>query len=135
VTVTLNSSLAWAANITARPFVNTLEIAGTHGVALCRSTPDLKRMSLELYSETLEERAEIASSGHTSGIVLVLNDFHRLVREGPAAAPLLATAEDGYWAQYAAEQAIASAVRNRIAPADPGREAPQSVALGKPDSA
>jgi predicted dehydrogenase len=119
VAVTLNASLAWATNISARPFVNTLEIAGTRGVALCRSTPDFKRMSIELYSETLEEKAAIESSGHTNDIVLVLNDFDRVVRDGPGAAPVLATGEDGYWAQYATERANACAARTKILPAGP----------------
>jgi predicted dehydrogenase len=115
VAVTLNASLAWAANIVARPFVNTLEIGGTRGVILCRSTMDFQKMTLELYSETLEEKTTIDSTGHTHDIVLVLNDFDRVVCEGPSAAPILATGEDGYWAQYATDAANACAARTKIA--------------------
>jgi len=119
VAVTLNASLAWAANIVSRPFVNTLDIAGTRGVILCRSTMDFQKMTLELYSETLEEKATIESTGHTHDIVLVLNDFDRVVREGPGAAPVLATGEDGYWAQYATDAANACAARAKIPLAGP----------------
>ncbi len=114
VIVTLNASLAWAANIGPRPMVNTLEIAGTQGVALCRSTPDFKQMTLELYSNTLCEQKTISSTGHTSDIVLLLNDFVNVVRQGPAAADLLPTGEDGYWAQFATETANRDAMEKRI---------------------
>lgn len=114
VMVTLNASLAWAANIEPRPMVNTLEIAGTQGVALCRSTPDFRRMTLQLFSATLCEERTIDCAGHTSDIVLLLNEFARAVEEGPAAAPILAWGEDGYWAQFATEAANRSAIRNRI---------------------
>ena len=114
VAVTLNASLAWASNIEARPFVNTLEIAGTRGVALCRSTPDFRKMTVQLFSESTEEEHTIDESGHTNDIVLVLNDFRKVVRDGPQAAPVLATGEDGYWAQYATETANACAARTKI---------------------
>jgi predicted dehydrogenase len=114
VAVTLNSSLAWGANIKPRPMVNTLEIAGTRGVALCRSTSDLRRMTLQLFSQSLEEEIEIDATGHTEDIVMVLNDFERVVREGPAASDRLATGEDGTWAQFAMETANACASRTKI---------------------
>ena len=114
VMVTLNASLAWAANIEPRPMVNTMEIAGTQGVALCRSTPDFRRMTLQLYSATLCEELTIDSAGHTSDIVLLLNDFAEVVAKGPGACGTLATGEDGYWAQFATDQANQSAMRHRI---------------------
>lgn len=114
VLVTLVASLAWAANIEPRPMVNTCEIAGTQGVALCRSTPDFRRMTMQLYSATRCEEHTFDSTGHTSDIKLVLNDFAKAVQDGPAASPTLATGEDGYWAQYATEQANGSAIRTRL---------------------
>ena len=113
VAVTLNASLAWAANIEPRPMVNTLEIAGTQGVALCRSTPDFRRMTMQLYSATLCEEITLDCTGHTSDIVLLLNDFAEVVAKGPGASNTLATGEDGYWAQFATDQANASARRRR----------------------
>lgn len=114
VAVTLNASLAWGANIKPRPMVNTLEIAGTRGVALCRSTPDFQRMSLRLFSQTLEEELTIDATGHTEDIVMVLNDFERVVREGPGASDRLATGEDGYQAQFAMETANTRAANAKI---------------------
>ena len=114
VMVTLNASLAWAANIEPRPMVNTLEIAGTQGVALCRSTPDFRRMTLQLCSATLCQEMTLDSAGHTSDIALLLNDFHKTVEGGGKASGSLASGEDGYWAQFATEQANQSARRNRI---------------------
>jgi predicted dehydrogenase len=114
IMVTLNASLAWAANIEPRPMVNTLEIAGTQGVALCRSTPDFRRMTLQLYSATLCQEMTIDSAGHTSDIVLLLKDFHETVGNSGKASGSLASGEDGYWAQFATEQANQSAQRNRI---------------------
>ena len=112
--VTVNASLSWAANIKSRPMVNTLEIAGTEGVALCRSTPDFRRMSIELHSNSLCEERTIDCTNHTSDIVLLLNEFAGVVSHGRTEATILATGDDGYWAQYATEMANASAMKHRI---------------------
>ena len=114
VMVTLNASLSWAANIEPRPLVNTLEIAGTDGVALCRSTPDFKQMTMQLFSKTLCEEITIGNAGHTSDIVLLIQDFIRVLRDGPGASDTLPTGEDGYWAQYATETANRKAAENRV---------------------
>jgi predicted dehydrogenase len=113
VMVTLNASLSWAAHIEPRPMVNTLEIAGTCGVALCRSSPDFLRMTMNLYSENLCEEVELESSGHTSDIVLLLQDFVQVVDQGAGPDSRLATGEDGYWAQFATETANRRAIAAR----------------------
>jgi len=64
--------------------------------------------------EALEEEISIDATGHTEDIVMVLNDFERVVREGPGALDRLATGEDGYQAQYAMETANAFAAGTRI---------------------
>ena len=114
VLVTLNASLSWAAHIEARPMINTLEIAGTEGVAVCRSTRDFKSTTVELFSRTLEESVTIESSGHTSDIVLVVNEFARVVEQGRSSDTVLATGEDGYWAQWATVQANSQSIAARI---------------------
>ena len=119
VMVTLNASLTWAATIEPRPMVNTLEIAGTDGVALCRSSYDYKKMTMELYSATLCETVEIDSTGHTSDIVLLLNEFATVVRNGWTADTIMAGGNDGYWAQFATDAANSSAIRRRL-PVDVG---------------
>ena len=110
VMVTLNASLSWAAHIEPRPMVNTLEIAGTSGVALCRSTLDLQHMTMSLYSQNLCEEVQLESSGHTSDIVLLLQDFVHVVENGTASGSRLPTGVDGYWAQFATETANRAAV-------------------------
>jgi predicted dehydrogenase len=114
ILVTLNASLSWAAHIEARPRVNTLEIAGTEGVALCRSSYDFKTMTMELYSRTLTETHDLRPTGHTSDIVLVVNEFADVVANGRTDSTVLASGEDGYWAQYATEQANSQSVEGRI---------------------
>jgi predicted dehydrogenase len=114
VLVTLNASLSWAGHIEPRPMVNTLEIAGTEGVALCRSSYDFKSMTIELYSRTLTEKHELRPTGHTSDIVLVVNEFAKVVANGRTPDTILASGEDGYWAQYATEQANTQSTKNRI---------------------
>ena len=114
VLVTLNASLSWAAHIAPRPMVNTLEIAGTEGVALCRSSQDFRTMTMELYSRTLTETHDLQPTGHTSDIVLVINEFAEVVANGRNAATILASGEDGYWAQYATELANSQAIASRI---------------------
>lgn len=113
VAVSLNASLAWATNIKPRPMVNTLEIAGVEGVALCRSTPDFKRMSVELYSNTLCEQVTIDCTGHTNDIVLFLREFDDVVAHGRRPDTIMASGDDGYWAQFATETANKSARRHR----------------------
>jgi len=113
VMVTLNASLSWGANIVPRPMVNTLEIAGTEGVALCRSTPDFKQMTLQLFSNTLCEEKTTGEKGHTGDIVRLIQDFDRVLRDGPDASDTLPTGEDGYWAQYATETANRKAADSR----------------------
>lgn len=113
VMVTLNASLSWAAHIDPRPMVNTLEIAGTRGVALCRSSLDLRYMTMSLYSEDLCEEVELESSGHTSDIVLLLQDFVQVVETGDMSGSRFATGMDGYWAQFATETANRRAVEAR----------------------
>jgi predicted dehydrogenase len=114
VLVTLNASLSWAAHIDPRPMVNTMEIAGTEGVALCRSSRDFRNMTVELFSRTLCETHELRPTGHTSDIVLVVNEFAEVVAHGRTADTILASGEDGYWAQYATEQANNQAIQGRI---------------------
>ena len=114
VMVTLNASLSWAAHIEPRPMVNTLEIAGTEGVALCRSSLDLQQLTLSLYSRSLDEEIELEASGHTSDIVLLLEDFAAAASGGAAASARLATGEDGYWAQFATEAANRKAIESRV---------------------
>ena len=114
VLVTVNASLSWAAHIEQRPMVNTLEIAGTEGVVLCRSTPDFKSMTIELYSAQGDETVNINSSGHTSDIVLVVNEFADVVENGRGENTVLASGEDGYWAQWATSRANSQAVEARI---------------------
>jgi 1,5-anhydro-D-fructose reductase (1,5-anhydro-D-mannitol-forming) len=116
VLVTLNASLSWAGHIEPRPMVNTLEIAGTEGVALCRSSYDFKGMTIELYSRTLTETHELRPTGHTSDIVLVINEFAEVVTNGRTPETILASGEDGYWAQYATEQANNQSIQGRIKP-------------------
>jgi hypothetical protein len=94
--------------------VNTLETAGTRGVALRRSTPDFRQITVELHSETREEQSTMERAGHPSEIVLLLNGFERVLREGAGASAVLATGEDGYWAQYATGAANAGAVKGRL---------------------
>jgi predicted dehydrogenase len=114
VLVTLNASLSFAAHIEPRPMVNTMEIAGTEGVALCDIDHDTKKTTLKLYSKTLCETVEFGTTGHTSDIVLLLNDVVNAVENGPEAAAKLATGEDGYWAQFATEEANRSAIESRM---------------------
>lgn len=114
VLVTLNASLSWAAHIEPRPMVNTLEIAGTEGVALCRSSQDFRTMRMDLYSRTLTEIHDLKPTGHTSDIVLVVNEFAEVVAHGRTKTTILASGEDGYWAQYATEQANRQSVEGRI---------------------
>ena len=113
VMVTLNASLSWAAHIEPRPMVNTLEIGGTEGVALCRSSLDFRTMAMDLYSRTLCEHVDLDSHGHTSHIVLLLRDFVAAVNGQPDAAQRLPTGEDGYWAQLATEKANQAARASR----------------------
>jgi len=117
IMVTLNASLSWAAHIEPRPMVNTLEIAGTRGVVLCRSTLDLRHMTMSLYSEDLCEEVELESSGHTSDIVLLLQEFVQVVANGAGPDTRLATGMDGYWAQFATETANRQAIDARHDPA------------------
>ena len=112
--VTLNASLSWAANIKPRPMVNTLEIAGTQGVVLCRSSRDFKTMKLELFSDTVCEEIDLDSTGHTSDILLLLKDFVRVVAGEEDSSIRLPTGEDGYQAQYATSLANGKAAAERV---------------------
>ena len=114
VMVTLNASLSWAANIKPRPMVNTLEIAGTQGVILCRSSRDFRQMALEVFSDTLCEEVTVDSTGHTSDILLVLQDFVRVVAGDVDESIRLATGEDGYQAQLATELTNTKAAAARV---------------------
>ncbi len=114
VLVTLNASLSWAAHIAQRPMINTVEIAGTEGVAICRSTSDFAATTLSLYSRSLDESVTVRSAGHTSDIVHVLNQFVDVVEHGRRADTVLATGEDGYWAQWATERANRQSIDARI---------------------
>ncbi|MCK5803190.1 MAG: hypothetical protein KAI66_10175, partial [Lentisphaeria bacterium] len=114
VMVTLNASLSWAANIKPRPMINTLEIAGTQGVVLCRSSRDFQQMTLELFSDTLCEEIDIDCTGHTSDILLLLKDFVRVVAGEEDDSIRLASGEDGYQAQYATEMTNTKAAAARV---------------------
>ena len=114
VMVTLNASLSWAANIKPRPMVNTLEIAGTRGVVLCRSSRDFRQMTLELFSDTLCEEVTMDCTGHTSDILLMLQDFVRVVAGDVDESIRLATGEDGYQAQLATELTNSKAAASRV---------------------
>lgn len=113
VMVTLNASLSWAAHIDPRPMINTMEVAGTEGVATCRSSLDFRSMTMNLYSRTLCEEVKLDSSGHTSDIVLLLKDFAAAVTGKQQPSPELATGMDGYWAQFATEAANRQAIAAR----------------------
>ena len=89
-------------------------IAGTEGVALCRSSLDLQQMTLSLYSRSLNEEVELEATGHASDIALLLEDFAAVVRDREAANTRLATGEDGYWAQFATEMANRRAMESRV---------------------
>jgi predicted dehydrogenase len=114
VLVTVNASLSWAAHIEPRPMINTIEIAGTDGVAILKSTYDFQTSALELYSKTLTESHTIGSAGHTSDIVHVVNEFARVVAQGRHGDSILACGEDGYWAQWATNRANRQSIEARI---------------------
>jgi predicted dehydrogenase len=114
VMVTLNASLSWATNIKPRPMVNTLEIAGTAGVVLCRSSRDFRQMKLELFSDTVCEELDIDCVGHTSDILLLLKDFVRVVAGDTDDTIRMPRGEDGYQAQYATEQTNTKAAAARV---------------------
>ena len=114
VLVTLNASLSWTAHIEPRPLINTLEIAGTEGVVILRSTYDFLSKTVELYSRHGNETVQIDTVGHTSEIVLVVNELSSVIEHGRDADTVLASGEDGFWAQWATTRANQQAIEARI---------------------
>jgi len=115
VLVTVNTSMAYAANIKPRPMNEVLVIAGTRGViSLTIDEPTPEKFSttgarVNLHCEDRVESCPVNHPNHNEVIGLLLDDLAGVIQGHPAP-PELAQGNDGLMAQIALEQANADSL-------------------------
>jgi predicted dehydrogenase len=114
VLASVNASLAWAAHIAPRPFVDTLHIGGRRGViSACVDLADAadrawQPAKVRLLAHDGIEETPVEHPSHIVSIALLVDAVAATVAGEPDTH--LATGEDGYQAQLAVERANRSAV-------------------------